>query len=145
MVGLTGPQGEQGPQGMVGPAGADGQDGVVNSVTCEENQIVRYNGSAWVCAFHPFANLSCSAGDILTYDGSEFTCSCVPPGTVITDSNFDAAISDWIATGSASEYGNIRDWCTGAVTDMSNAFANQQSFNADISRWDTSNVKIWKE
>ena len=66
--------------------------------------------------------------------------SCVPPGTAITDSNFDAAITDWIDNSGNSEYGDITQWCTGAVTDMSDAFRDKTTFNADISCWDTSNV-----
>ena len=47
--------------------------------TCETNQIIKWNGTAWACAADPLANLSCSAGDTLTYNGSAFTCSCVRP------------------------------------------------------------------
>ena len=107
--------------------------------TCETNQIIKWNGSAWVCATDPFANLSCSAGDTLTYNGSAFTCSCAPPGTPITDSNFNDAINDWIS-GNAHDYGDITKWCTGAVTDMSSAFKDETTFNENISAWDTSNV-----
>ena len=107
---------------------------------CSTNQIIRWSGSAWVCATDPFANLSCSAGDMLTYDGSAFTCNCAPPGTAITDSNFDAAISDWIVEGNVSQYGDITKWCTGAVTDMAYAFWDNTVFNEDIGDWDTSNV-----
>lgn len=64
---------------------------------------------------------------------------CTPPGTAITDANLSAAITDWIANGNASEYGDITQWCTGSVTDMSNAFRNS-IFNEDISGWDVSNV-----
>ena len=65
---------------------------------------------------------------------------CTPPGTAITDANFSAAITDWIANGNASEYGNITQWCTGNVTNMDNAFKDKASFNEDISGWDVSNV-----
>ena len=108
--------------------------------TCETNQIIKWNGTAWACAADPLANLSCSAGDALTYNGSAFTCSCNPPGTPITNSNFNVAITDWFASGDASQYGDITKWCTGAVTVMREAFRDKTTFNEDISAWDTSNV-----
>ena len=121
---------------------ADAIDAAKPPLNCSINQIIRWNGTAWACTDDPFANLSCSAGDTLTYDGSAFTCDsvCVPPGTAITDSNFKAAIDDWFANGNESEYGDITKWCTGAVTDMSDAFRDRHDFNADIGDWDTSSV-----
>ena len=78
---------------------------------------------------------------------------CIAPGTAITDANFSAAITDWFASpsGASATYGNITQWCTGAVTDMSNALGDylctfswysgaKCSFNEDISGWDVSNV-----
>ena len=76
----------------------------------------------------------------LLYQASVGAAACVPPGTAITDSNFEPAIMDWIARGNGSEYGDITKWCTGAVTDMNEAFKGKTSFDADISGWDTSNV-----
>ncbi|MHC8732242.1 BspA family leucine-rich repeat surface protein [Arenicellales bacterium IMCC56312] len=64
---------------------------------------------------------------------------CTPPGTAITDANLSAAITDWIASGNASEYGDITQWCTGNVTNMSWKFF-AKTFNEDISGWDVSNV-----
>ena len=63
-----------------------------------------------------------------------------PPGTAITDSNFDAAITDWFDKGNDSDYGDITKWCTGAVTNMREAFRAKTTFNEDISTWDTSKV-----
>jgi len=123
----------------------DAIDAATPPLNCSINQIIRWNGTAWKCTADPFANLSCSAGDTLTYDGSAFTCDtvateCIPPGTAITDGNFHIAILDWLENGSVSQYGDITQWCTGAVTDMRSAFGDRNDFNADIGAWDTSNV-----
>ena len=71
--------------------------------------------------------------------------ACNAPGAAITDNNFSAAITDWLDKGNTSQYGDITRWCTGDVTDMSNAFNGLEStekanFNADISGWNTSRV-----
>ena len=76
----------------------------------------------------------------LLYQASVAAGVCVPPGDEITDSNFNAAITDWFDRGNDSDYGDITKWCTGAVTNMSEAFENKFLFDADIGGWDTSNV-----
>ena len=60
------------------------------------------------------------------------------------------AVSDWIAAGGASSsavvatYGPIEDWDVSEVTNMKNVFDGYQlastfgSFNADLSKWNTS-------
>ena len=76
----------------------------------------------------------------LLYQASVAAAACVPPGTEITDSNFNEAITDWFDRGNDSDYGDITKWCTGAVTDMVGAFGSRSAFNEDISAWDTSKV-----
>jgi len=108
---------------------------------CTTDQIIKWNGSAWVCATDLLAGLSCEEGQTITYRNGAWQCSgCVAPGVLITDTNFEAAITDWFANGNNSVYGPIGQWCTGNVTRMSTAFYNRTEFNADISEWNTSSV-----
>ena len=66
--------------------------------------------------------------------------ACIPPGQAIANNtDFDSAISDWF-TNSGALYGDITQWCTAAVTDMSSTFSDETSFNEAIGGWDTSNV-----
>ena len=60
----------------------------------------------------------------------------------INDSNIQAAATLWSNNPTAAEaiYGNISDWNTSCVTNMSFLFYNQINFNDDISQWDVSNV-----
>jgi surface protein len=76
------------------------------------------------------------------------------PKLVRTDADIKVAARAWAnpATRAAAEitFGHISDWKTSQVTNMEKLFlgsiymqggdANMQSFNDDISRWDTSNV-----
>ena len=108
---------------------------------CSTNQIIKWNGSAWVCATDPLAGLSCEEGQTITYRNGAWQCSgCVAPGVFITDTNFKAAITDWFDNGDNSVYGPISQWCTGNVTRMGTAFYNRAEFDADISGWNTSSV-----
>ena len=133
LTGANGPAGPPGADGFDGATGPPGADGVVNGVACEENQIVRYNGSAWVCATDSLAGLSCEEGQTITYRNGAWQCAaCVAPGVLITDGNFYAAITDWFADGNNSVYGPISQWCTGNVTNMREAFFNEFNFNEDI-------------
>ena len=45
----AGPQGPVGNNGAVGPAGPAGADGVAAGLSCTTDQIIKWNGSAWVC------------------------------------------------------------------------------------------------
>ena len=139
-AGAQGPAGADGAQGPQGPAGADGADGIAAGLSCSINQIIRWDGSAWVCAEDPLANLSCNEGDSLRYSDGSWECGgCMAPGTTINDDNFHAAVQDWFLNGDLSSYGDITKWCTGLVTNMWSAFEGRD-FNEDISAWDVSNV-----
>jgi hypothetical protein len=47
--GLAGPQGEQGLAGPQGEQGPAGPAGVAAALTCSANQLIKYDGSDWVC------------------------------------------------------------------------------------------------
>jgi surface protein len=68
------------------------------------------------------------------YDWREFV--------VLDDSNFHTAINLWFdnQADANATYGHISDWNVSGVTDMSNAFENNATFNEDISGWDVSSV-----
>ena len=55
------------------------------------------------------------------------------------------AVSDWIAGGTSKStvvatYGPIEDWDVSEVTNMGYVFYNFESFNADLSKWNTGAV-----
>ena len=54
-------------------------------------------------------------------------------------------VSDWVAGGASkstvvAKYGPIEDWDMSEVTNMKFVFSDLHSFNADISKWNTSAV-----
>ena len=57
-------------------------------------------------------------------------------------SSLTAAVNTWKNEKSQAieKYGQIEDWNTRKMTNMSNLFGHYESFNEDISRWDVSNV-----
>ena len=74
--GLQGPPGADGEDGAAGPAGADGVDGAAGpagadgagaGLSCAQDQIIKYDGSAWVCA--SLADSSEYVGRVWTYQG----------------------------------------------------------------------------
>jgi len=79
-----------------------------------------------------------------TYEGQSDSVGITVTATVtsLTDSNFSTAVDLWFSdeVTATSTYGHISNWDVSAVTDMSEAFSNQSSFNEDISLWDVRNV-----
>jgi surface protein len=82
------------------------------------------------------------------YLGSNLIYSSAPPAgsTPLTNSNFSTARDLWFTNQAQAEatYGLIGNWNTTAVTMLDNAFkvtsVVTNTFNEDISNWDTSNV-----
>ena len=77
-TGAQGPQGEQGPAGPQGEQGPAGPAGVAAGLTCTTDQIIKWNGSAWVCADMPSSN---TGGDGAAYGSPVWVDSS---GTVLT-------------------------------------------------------------
>ena len=65
----------------------------------------------------------------------------------LTDANFRTAIELWFTDEAAATdtYGHISEWNVSAVTDMSYAFLEKSTFNADLSKWDVSSVQTMKD
>ena len=76
----------EGPPGTPGPAGADG---VVNGVTCTTDQIVRYDGNAWICVDDPLAGLNCDVGDQLRMGSGGWECRAEPITASLVQDNWD--------------------------------------------------------
>ena len=59
-----------------------------------------------------------------------------------TQSDIQIAVNEWTTdpNTAADKYGDISEWDTGDVTDMSNLFLDKSSFNDNINNWNTSNV-----
>ena len=49
-TGATGAKGDTGDQGAPGNDGQDGADGVAAGLSCTTDQIIKWDGSAWVCS-----------------------------------------------------------------------------------------------
>ena len=74
-AGATGPQGPQGEQGPAGPQGPAGAAGVAAGLTCNINQVIRWNGTAWACTDDVLATLNCDVGDRLVRGDNGWECS----------------------------------------------------------------------
>ena len=71
----TGPQGPQGEQGPPGPQGPPGAADVAAGLTCNTNQVIRWNGTEWACADDVLATLNCDVGDRLVRGDNGWECS----------------------------------------------------------------------
>lgn len=72
--GVTGPKGDKGDKGDTGDQGPAGADGVAAGLSCTTDQIIRWNGSAWVC--DQGLPMDCEPDDtIRLIDGSRWVCT----------------------------------------------------------------------
>ena len=77
--GDTGDKGDNGNQGAPGNDGQDGADGVAAGLICTTNQIIKHDGTAWVCSspelrilngvFAQGGTLNCLSGEKVTGGG----------------------------------------------------------------------------
>merc|ERR1719491_2289675 len=70
------------------------------------------------------------------------TSAPAPPHEFLNFNELRNAINQWKSNEVVAEktYGHIRDWGVGKVTTFSHLFGSSETFNEDISNWDTSNV-----
>ena len=80
LTGATGAKGDTGEQGIQGEQGPAGADGVAAGLSCSADEIIKWNGSAWVCSSLQmleeyystpvgFAPLACPIGTKVTGGG----------------------------------------------------------------------------
>ena len=96
-IGLTGATGATGAKGDTGNDGADGADGVVNGVTCTTDQIIKWDGSAWVCASRSIVINECGG------DTNVCEALCAEGATVVSGG---CNTTFWNTAGTIMEYGS---------------------------------------
>nr|AOE13987.1 conserved hypothetical protein [uncultured bacterium] len=96
------------------------------------------------CTINVAADTFTNAGTTNNMAANEFNFTII---TEITQSNIQSAVDAWCedSAAAAGTYGDISDWNTSAVTDMSELFKYKSSFNSDISEWDVSSVTRMSE
>ena len=87
--GIQGEKGDKGDAGEQGPAGADG---VAAGLNCTTDQIIKWDGSAWVCADDVLQVLDCAEGDRLVRGVDGW--GCAPAPDVIVSAAFPAATDE---------------------------------------------------
>ena len=87
--GDQGIQGEKGDKGDTGQQGPSGADGVAAGLNCTTDQIIKWDGSAWVCADDVLQVLDCAEGDRLVRGVDGW--GCAPAPDVIVSAAFPAA------------------------------------------------------
>lgn len=114
-------------------------DGVVDAnEQCDDGNTENGDGCDSECVLEdPCSNVECGEG--LTCDEG----NCIPQFfRPETRDELKTAVDEWIANSTAanSTYGNISTWDTSLITDMSELFYYNETFNDDISQWDVSSV-----
>jgi len=114
-------------------------DGVVDeNEQCDDGNTADGDGCDSGCNQEdPCANVECGEG--WTCDDGD----CIPQYfQPETRDELKTAVDEWIAnsTEANSTYGNISTWDTSLITDMSELFYYNETFNDDISQWDVSSV-----
>ena len=97
-IGLTGATGATGAKGDTGEQGPPGADGVAAGLTCTTDQIIKWNGSAWVCADMPSANDGVAYGSPVWVDSN---------GTLLTGRDGKDVI--WRVNGEIRDIGEVHN------------------------------------
>ena len=74
----TGPQGPQGEQGPAGPQGPAGAAGIAAGLACSTDQLIKYNGSEWVCTASASSVASATTFSLFPTMSYEITTSPTP-------------------------------------------------------------------
>ena len=63
-------------------------------------------------------------------------------GRAFTNSELVTAVNEWVSnsTNATAKYGDINNWNTSNVTNMSYLFNEKTGFNSNISNWNTAKV-----
>ena len=98
-TGAKGDQGDTGEQGIQGEQGPAGADGVAAGLSCTTDQIIKWDGSAWVCASRSIVMNTCGG------DTSTNVCEalCAEGATVVSGG---CNITFWNTPGTIMEYGS---------------------------------------